>query len=154
VAISDTKGIRAGTVSNDFPVDRSAPRFGVLQLLQDDHPGSFTKNKAVALAIEWAAGALRLVIAGGERREEDEPRYTERMDHAMGAAGEDDVGVAPADQFVGLADRLRAGGTGGQAIGIWAFGSEHAGQMTGRSAGLLLGFANRAELANTESREF
>ncbi len=93
----------------------------------------------------------RLARSGSSLRVEsavrqDEAGHAEGMDHAVRAAGEDDVGIAAADQLEGLADGLRAGGAGGQAIGVGSPGSEDARQVAGRGSGLLLGFADRVQL--------
>ena len=65
---------------------------------------------------------VRLVVAGRERGQEVEAGHAEGVDHAVRAAREHHVGVAPADHLVGFADRLRAGGAGGQAVGVHARG--------------------------------
>ena len=95
----------------------------------------------------------RLVIAGREGGEEDEAGHAERMDHAVRAAGEDHVGTAAADQLERLADRLRAGGAGGQAVGVGPLGPEDARQVAGRGPGLLLGFADRMQLLDAHPGE-
>ena len=64
----------------------------------------------------------------------------------MGAAGEHHVGVAPADDLGRLADRLRAGGAGGQAVGVRAPGAEDAGEVAGGRARLLLGLVDRVQV--------
>ena len=47
---------------------------------------------------------------------------------------------------VRLADRLRAGGAGGQAVGVRPPGAEEAGEVAGGRARLLLGLVDRVEL--------
>ena len=95
-----------------------------------------------------------LVVSGGERGQEDEAGHAEGVDHAVGAAGEDHVGVAAADQLIRFADGLRAGGTGGQAVRVGALGAEVAGQMARRSAGLLLGLVDGVQLLDAQPGEF
>ena len=55
------------------------------------------------------------------------------MNHAVGAAGEHDVGLAAADDLGRLADGLAAGGARGEAVGVGALGVEHAGQVARRA---------------------
>src|SRR4051812_30585887 len=76
------------------------------------------------------------------------------MDHAMRAAGEHHVGVAAADDLDRLADRLRAGGASGQAVGVRAARPEEAGQVAGGGPRLLLGLPDRVELGEAVAREF
>ncbi len=90
----------------------------MLELFEDEHAGPFAQDEAVAIAIERAAGSLGLVVAGRKRGQADEAGHAEGMDHAVRAAGEDHIGTAAADQLEGLADGLRAGGAGGQAVGV------------------------------------
>ena len=88
-----------------------------------------------------------LVVAGRQGGQQVEAGHAERVDHAVRAAGEHHVGVAAADDLGRLADRLRAGGAGGQAVGVRAPGPEEAGQVAGGRVRLLLGLADRVERA-------
>ena len=127
---------------------------GVLELFEDEHAGPFAQDEAVAIAVERTAGALGLVVAGREGGQQDESGHAERMDHAVRAAGEDHVGVAAADQLEGFADRLRAGGAGGQAVRVGPLGPEDARQVAGGRSGLLLGLADGMQLFDSQPGEF
>ena len=118
VAVGDPEGVGRRAVADDLAVDPGAAGLGVLELLEHQHPGPLAQDEAVAIAIERTAGACRLVVAGREGGQEDEAGHAEGMDHAVRAAGEDHVGTAAADQLERLADRLGAGGAGGQAVGV------------------------------------
>ena len=83
---------------------------------------------------------MRFVVAGGQGGQQVEAGDAERVDHAVRAAGEHHVGVAAADDLGRFADRLAAGGAGGQAVDVGALGVEHAGQVAGRHVRLLLQF--------------
>ena len=63
----------------------------------------------------------------------------------MRSAGEHHVGVAAANDLGRFADRLAAGGAGGQAVGVRALGVEHAGQVAGRHVRFLFQFGHRVE---------
>ena len=63
-----------------------------------------------------------------------------------GAAGQHQVGVAVADHLGRLADRLAAGGAGGQAAVIRAEQTEIGGEVAGRGVQLLLGLRAGLEL--------
>ena len=63
----------------------------------------------------------------------------------MRAAGEHHVGLAAADQFGGLADRLARGSAGREAVDVRALGVEHAGEMAGGHIGLLLDLGKRVQ---------
>ena len=52
-----------------------------------------------------------------------------------------------------LADRLRAGGAGGQAVGVRPPGAEEAGEVAGGRARLLLGLADRVQLLDAPAGE-
>ena len=80
-----------------------------------------------------------------ERGEQIEAGDAERMDHAVRTAGEHHVGLAAADHLGRLADRLAAGGTGGEAIHVRALGVELRRQIRGRHVRLLLELELRIE---------
>ena len=85
------------------------------------------------------------VVVLAERGEQVEARDAERVDHAVGAAGEHDVGLAAADDFGRLADGLAAGGAGGEAVEVRAFGAEMRGHVGGRHVRFLLELELRVE---------
>ena len=71
----------------------------------------------------------------------------------MRAAGKDHVGTAAADQLKGFADGLRAGGAGGQAVGVEPPGAVDARQVARRCSRLLLGFTHRVQLFHAHPRK-
>ena len=125
----------------------------MLELLEDEHSRPLAENETVAIPVEGAAGLRRLVVPRGQCRQEDESGQSEGVDHAVGAAGEDHVGAVAADHLEGLADGLRAGGAGRQAVGVDPLGAEGVGQVRRRSAGLLLGLADRVQVVQSEASE-
>ena len=153
MGVGQPEGVGGRAVTGDLAEDRRPSGLGVLELFEDDHAGPLAEDEAVAVAVEGAAGSGRLVVAGREGGQEVEAGHAERVDHAVGAAGEHDVGVAAADDLGRLADRLRAGGAGGQAIGVRASRSEDHGEVRGGCAGLLLGLVDRMEFLDTLAGE-
>ena len=83
------------------------------QPLEHEEGGAFAHDEAVALDVERAGGAGRVVVAAGQRPHAGEGGDGDGRDHGLGAAGEDDVGGAVADQPGPLADGVAAGGAGG-----------------------------------------
>ena len=153
MAVGQAEGVGRRAVAGDLAVDGGSPGLGVLQLLQDEHAAALAEDEAVAVAVERPARPRGVVVAGRHRRQEDEPGEAERVDHAVGAAGEHHVGVAAADQLGRLADRLGAGGARRLAGRVRPPGAEDGRQVPDRSPGLLLGFAGRVEGPQPEARE-
>ena len=145
VRVGDAEGVGGGAVAEDFAVDRCAAFFGALVIFEHDHRGAFAEDEAVAVEIERARRLLRLVVVLGEGREQVEARDAEGVDHAVGAAGEHDVGLAAADDFGRLADGLAAGGAGGEAVEVRAFGAEVRGDVGDRHVRLLFELELRIE---------
>ena len=124
-------GVGGRAVAEDLAQDRRAAAPRVLQLFQHQHraaPSPSTKPsrsrsrrggkraRGSSLRVERAVSRLKPVTPKG-------------MDHAVRAAGEHHVGVAAADQLGRLADRLAAGGAGGEAVDVGALRPEHARQV-------------------------
>ena len=124
MAVGDAESVGGRAVAGDLGVDRRAAPPGVLELFQDEHAGALAHDKAVAQPIERARGLGGSVVPRGQGGEQTEAGDAERMDHAVRAAGDHEVGVAAADQLDRLADGLAAGGAGREAAEIRAFRSK------------------------------
>ncbi len=74
-----------------------------------------------------------------------ETGHAQRVDHAVGAAREHDVGIAAPNDLGRFPHRLTAGRTGRQAIEIGSPGIEHGGHVPGRHVRFLLQFRGRIE---------
>ena len=59
----DVAAVGAHAVAEHFGVDVGAAGLGVLQFLEHEHAGPFAQDEAVAVAVEGAAGARRVVVA-------------------------------------------------------------------------------------------
>ena len=90
------------------------------------------------LPLKRPRGRLGAVVAPRQRRQPVEARDAQRVNHGVGPAGDHHVGLAPADQHHGLADRLRAGGTGRQATARRPPGPGQQRDVGGGHVGLLL----------------
>ncbi len=88
-----------------------------------ENAGAFADDEAVALGVEGAAGALRLVIARGERAHGGESADAHGSDGGFGAAADHDVGIAAVDDAEGVADGVGGSGAGGGGGGIRAAGA-------------------------------
>ena len=121
MAVGHAEGVGGRAVAGHFGVDAGAAALGVLQLFEHQHAGPFAQDEAVAVQIERPRRLLRVLVVGRQGRQQVEAGDAERMDHAVRAAGEHDVGLAVADHLGRLADGLAAGGTGGQAVVVGPF---------------------------------
>ena len=140
VAVGDAEGVGGRAVAGHFGVDAGAAALGVLQLFEDQHARAFAEDEAVAVQIERPRRLLRIVVVRRQGGEQVEAGDAERMDHAVRAAGEHEVGLAVADHLGRLADGLAAGGTGRQAVVIRPFQIEILRQMARRRVQLLFVF--------------
>ena len=121
--LGDVEGVAAHTVADQLRQDGRAPPLRKLQRFQNQYAGAFTHHKAVAVGVEGAAGALGLVVAGGERAHGGEPAHTQWSDGGLGAAADHSVGVAAGDDAVAVADGMGAGRAGGGGGGVGALGA-------------------------------
>ncbi len=125
----------------------------MLEGLEHEHTATFAEDEPIAVAIERAAGVPRIVVARRHRRQEDEPRQAERVDHAVDAAGEHHVGHTAADQLGRLADRLGAGRARREAREVRAPRPECGREMSGGHPRLLFGLEERVEQPDPLARE-
>jgi hypothetical protein len=101
-----------GAVSGEFCVDPSAACDGVVPSFQYEHARALAHDEAVAGAVEGAAGAFRVRVAGGHGADEGERAEAEGREGRLDTADDGDVGAAIADQAPTLADGDGAGGAG------------------------------------------
>ena len=154
MAVGDPECIGRRAVADDLAVNLARAGLGVLKFLKHQHPRPFADDEAVAIAVEGPAGLRGLVVSGRQCGQQNEAGHAERMDHAVGAAREHDVGAAVADHLVGLPDRLGAGRAGGQAVGVGPLAPKTLARWAGRRARLLLGLAHRVQVVRRLAGEF
>ena len=78
----------------------------MLELLEHQHRAALADHEAVAVEVERAAGAGRVVVARRHRAHAVEAADAHRRDGRLGAAGEHHVGHALADVHDGVADAI------------------------------------------------
>ena len=125
-------GIGAHAVADQFGQNRRAAAAGELQLLQNENAGAFTHDESVAVLVPGTAGALRFVVARGQRPHGGESADAHRRDGRFGAAGDHHIGIAALDDLEGIADGMRAGGAGRGRGFIRALGAVTDADVAGR----------------------
>ena len=145
VAVGQPEGVGRRGMAGDLAEDRRSAGAGVLELFEHQHPAPFADHEPVALAVERPARPRRIVVASRHRRQQDEARDAERVNHAVDAAGEHHVGAAAANDLDRLADRLGARRAGRQAREVRASRAEDARDVAGRRPRLLLGLLEPIE---------
>ncbi len=151
LGLGDVVGVRGQALAHGLAVDPGAAGLGVLDRLQDHHAGALAQDEAVAGLVVRAGRVLRVVVVLGHRHHAGERGDRQRVDRGLGAAGHHDVGAAGADHLDRVADRLGAGGTGGDGgvhtragadlqtdVGRRGVGHQHRDGVRGDLAGALL----------------
>jgi len=86
---------------------------GVSQRFEHQNGGTLSHNKPIPLQVKRAAGSLWIIVACRNGFHDRKARHRNRDDGSFGAACQDYICVAAADDFGGLADRICSGGAGG-----------------------------------------
>ena len=136
--VGDAISVGRRSISNDFPVDSSSPLKGMFEFFEDNHAGSLAEDEAVAIAIEWPGRSLGIGVVRRECGEQVEPGHTERMNHAVSAAGQHRIRVTTANEFRRFANRLTRSGTCREAVQIRTLRVKQSRQMTGWHVRFLL----------------
>ena len=110
----DVRAVGRHAVAEQLGVDPRPAAAGDLFGLEDQDAGPFGQDEAVAVAVERAAGAGRVVVAGRQGPHRGEPAQAHVGDRRLAAAGDHDVGLARLDELEGVADRVGRRGTGGR----------------------------------------
>ncbi len=113
-------GVVGGSEAQDFGVNPGAPRSGVLQVLQDQYPDTFTQHEPSPAGVKGPAGCLRGVIAVRDQRPHrreagDEQRVLVRLH----GSGHHQWSTTELDGVERVPDGLGAGGTGGHHRRAW-----------------------------------
>ncbi|OQC26782.1 MAG: hypothetical protein BWX70_02306 [Verrucomicrobia bacterium ADurb.Bin070] len=129
-------GVAGGAVAGEFGIDAGVARFSVRLSLEDQHRGALGHDKAVAACVKRAAGSLgRVVILCAQRLHGAETAHAVLGDGGFGAARDDHVRAARADHVQRHAERVGAGGAGGDHGVRGAFGLQGDGDVAGRLVG-------------------
>src|SRR5215211_3524019 len=97
-----------GAVAEHLGVDLRAARPGGLELLQDERASALPHHEPRARRVEGPRGSRGVLLLGGEAAHGREAGQDQRVDAGLGAAREDRVGVAAADDLGALPHRVRA----------------------------------------------
>ena len=111
-------------VPHDLAVDPGVAPARVLERLQHEDAPALAAHEAVAPGVERPRRLLRLVVARRHRLHRAEARDGQRHHDGLRAARDHHVGVAALDQAEGVAERVVAGGAGGDHGGVRPLGAE------------------------------
>ena len=95
------------SVREHLRVDPRAARLRALEILEQEDARALAHDEAGARRVERAGGERRVLLLGDEAAHRAEAGEDHRMHARLGAAREDDVGVAAADQLGALPDGVR-----------------------------------------------
>src|SRR5664280_2679019 len=88
-----------------------AARKRMIESFDYKHGGTLAHNKAIAINVKWARGALRrFIVMGGKRTCRCKAGKTDTFDAALRATANCDIDLAGADHARTVTDRLQAGG--------------------------------------------
>src|SRR5258708_28177569 len=99
-------GIAGETVAGQFTVDLRTSSLRVFVLLQNKNTASFTHHKAAPIAIKWARGVLRFIVAGTHCAHGTETTDSEIVDYCLAAAGKKHLSFVFSDHSPTFTDRV------------------------------------------------
>ena len=108
----DVKGVCSAPAAEHLGVDPRAPRARLFERFEDADDRALAEDEAVAVAVEGARGARRLVVAPRERLHVGQAGNPQRRDVRFGAAGQDQLRLAAEQQLAAVdegVDAARAG---------------------------------------------
>jgi hypothetical protein len=87
--------------------DARASLLRMVETFEHEDGRALRGDEAIALGVEWSAGALGLVVAFGRKGAKDaEAGHPNLGDGSLRAAGEDDILLSGADELESLAHGL------------------------------------------------
>src|SRR5687767_5180787 len=86
--------ISCRTVTDNLAVDTRVTALGMLELLEDEDRAAFAHHEPVTRRVEWSGGALRRVVALGQRLHIGEATDCHRRDRRLRPTGDHDVCIA------------------------------------------------------------
>src|SRR5690606_12465641 len=105
--------VGGGAVADQFAIDPGAPRLGMLEFLEHDHPRPAGDHESVPPGIECAGSGMRPVIEAAGHRAHRIEQDRKCPVEVLAATGKDDVLLAHQDLLVAAADAMVRGGAGG-----------------------------------------
>ncbi len=97
----------------------------MLELLEDEDPGSFSHHESVAGRVEGTRGRLGTIVALGERFHVGKAADRHRRDGGFRTACDHDIRVAVLDRPICITYCMSARGASRYGSVVWAFGVEH-----------------------------
>jgi len=93
-------------VANDFRINVCPPAHGDVEALQEQSGSTLAYDEAIAIAVEWSACALRLIVPSGQCPHCIKSSDAQGRDHGFRPSCENHVRVSTANGLVRLADRV------------------------------------------------
>ena len=109
----DVEGVRGSAVARQFGVDASAASLGAFQTLQHQNARPLSHDESIPLGVKGTAGALWLVVAGGDRPHILEASHGHLYDDRLASTADHHLGISSADHFDRLSDGVGPRGAGG-----------------------------------------
>src|ERR1700677_4121215 len=126
---SEVVSVRSGAVTHQFSVNSRAPLFGPFVFFQHQNRRAFAHHKAVPVPVKWPGCGGWNITSLGKSLHRSEPPDTQLTNNRLGSSRQHDVGFAPLNGAVGLADRMCARGAGGYVAMVGPFEIEQDTQL-------------------------
>ena len=138
-------GICAHACAGNFAIDLCAACLGVFKFFEHENTCAFAHDETVAALAEGAAGALRIVVAGGESVHGVETAESSGSDGCFCTAGDDGAGFAETNEIEGIGNGVGRRGTSRSCSVVRTVESVHDGDLSGCDVGDHLGDEEGAE---------
>ncbi len=153
VAVGRPERVRCRGMARHFTEDGRPRALACSSSSSSSMPAPSPITKPSRLLVERAARPRRLVVPRRHRRQQDEARDAEGMNHAVHAAGKHHIGAAAANDLDCSRQSLGAGRASRQARQVRAPAPKHARDMACGRSRLLLGFVEPIEHAHPKPGE-
>ena len=128
---ADVEGVGGCTGTEQLSANRGAARLGMGERFDHEDRAALAEDEAVAVLVEWSAGMRWVVVALAEGAHVAKRSKGHRQEWCLNAAGDNDVGLAAADQaeciLKGEYARGAGGGLGDGGAGEAVLHADHAG---------------------------
>src|SRR4051794_37480793 len=107
-------GIGSRAIADDFGERFGAAADRMLQFFNDEDASTFAHDEAIAVTVERAGSTRRRFVEARRKRSGGgEAAEAHEIDAGFRAAANRNLGFSGSDETCGIADRLHAGGAGG-----------------------------------------
>ena len=135
VRLSEVVRVAGSGVTAQFGQRLGSPGSRVVGALQDQHRRALGQHETVAAPVERLAGALGMVVLARQGAQGVESRHAQGGYGRFGAAGEDHVGAALADEFPAGSYGIGAAAAGRRDAIVRAHSPGHHGDLRGTHVG-------------------